>query len=282
MTNSSITVTPIAGTLGAEVTGVDLRTMSNHDWSQVHQAFLDYKVIAIRDQELSPQDMMDVGARFGEPNHYPFVKGMDDFPFLFDVVKEPSEKRNFGGGWHSDTTYTKTPPLATLLYALETPDRGGDTLYCDMVAAYESLSDRMKEMLGSLKGVNSAGLKHLGGRKTHHAAVGGMKITGTDDADSYESVHPIVRTVEETGQKAIYCSIGHTIAFEGMTPEESKPMIDWLQAHSTRPEFTCRVQWKPGTITIWDNRRTMHNAINDYHGMRRHMRRLTSGPTNPA
>jgi taurine dioxygenase len=111
--------------------------------------------------------------------------------------------------------------------------------------------------------------------------VGGMKITGTEDADSFEAVHPIVRTIEETGQKALYCSIGHTVAFEGMTPEESKPMIDWLQAHATRPEFTCRVQWKPGTLTIWDNRRTMHNAINDYHGMRRHMRRLTSGPTHP-
>jgi taurine dioxygenase len=139
----------------------------------------------------------------------------------------------------------------------------------------------MKEMLATLKGVNSAGLKHLGGRKAHHSVVGGMKITGTEDADSFEAVHPIVRTVEETGQKALYCSIGHTVAFEGMTPEESKPMIDWLQAHATRPEFTCRVHWKPGTLTIWDNRRSMHNAINDYHGMRRHMRRLTSGPTNP-
>jgi alpha-ketoglutarate-dependent taurine dioxygenase len=200
--------------------------MDNHDWAQVHQAFLDYKVIAIRDQDLSPQDLMDVGARFGEPNHYPFVKGMDDFPFLFDIVKEPSEKRNFGGGWHSDTTYMKTPPLATLLYALETPERGGDTLYCDMVAAYESLSDRMKEMLGTLKGVNSAGLKHLGGRKAHHSVVGGMKITGTEDADSFEAVHPIVRTVEETGQKALYCSIGHTVSFEGMTPEAAQQRAD--------------------------------------------------------
>ncbi len=195
MTNSSITVTPIAGTLGAEVTGVDLRTMGNHDWSQVHQAFLDYKVIAIRDQELSPQDMMEVGARFGEPNHYPFVKGMDDFPFLVDVVKEPSEKRNFGGGWHSDMTYTKTPPLATLLYALETSDRGGDTLYCDMVAAYESLSDRMKEMLGDPQGREQRRPQaSLAAAKTHHAAVGGMKITGTDDADLVRvCVHPIVR-----------------------------------------------------------------------------------------
>ena len=281
MSQQTIEIVPIAGSLGAEIRGVDLRTMDNHAWAQVHQAFLDYKVIAIRDQELTPQDIMDVGARFGEPNHYPFVKGMEGFPFLFDIVKEPAETRNFGGGWHSDTTYMKTPPLATLLYAIETPPRGGDTLYCDMVAAYEALSDRMKEMLRTLKGVNSAGLKHVGGRKAHHAVIGGMTITGTEDADTFEAVHPIVRTIAETGQKALYCSRGHTTHFEGMTEEESRPLLDWLQAHATRQEFTCRVGWKPGTLTIWDNRRTMHSAINDYQGMRRHMRRLTSGPTHP-
>ena len=266
MSQKTIDVTPIAGSLGAEIRGVDLRTMDNHVWAQVHQAFLDHKVIAIRDQE---------------PNHYPFVKGMEGFPFLFDIVKEPVETRNFGGGWHSDTTYMKTPPLATLLYAIETPPRGGDTLYCDMVAAYEALSDRMKEMLGTLNGVNSAGLKHVGGRKAHHAVIGGMSITGTDDADTFEAVHPIVRTIAETGQKALYCSRGHTTHFDGMTEEESRPLLDWLQAHATRQEFTCRVSWKPGTLTVWDNRRTMHSAINDYQGMRRHMRRLTSGPTHP-
>jgi taurine dioxygenase len=94
-------------------------------------------------------------------------------------------------------------------------------------------------------------------------------------------VHPIVRTIAETGQKAIYCSRGHTIRFEGMTEDESRPLIEWLQAHVTQPHFTCRVTWKPGTLTIWDNRRTQHNAVNDYQGMRRHMRRLTSGPTHP-
>jgi alpha-ketoglutarate-dependent taurine dioxygenase len=279
---STITVTPIAGSLGADVRGVDLRTMDNEAWATVHQAFLDHKVIAIRDQDLGPQDLMDVGARFGEPNHYPFVKGLDGFPFLFDVIKEPVETRNFGGGWHSDTTYMKTPPMATLLYALETPTKGGDTLYCDMVAAYEALTPRMQEMLGTLKGVFSAALKQSGGRKTHHAQIGGMKITGTEDADSYEAVHPIVRTVEETGQKAIYCSRGHTTHFEGMSEDESRPLIDWLQAHATQPHFTCRVHWEPGTLTVWDNRRVMHNAINDYQGLRRHMRRLTSGPTVPA
>jgi taurine dioxygenase len=278
---STITVTPIAGSLGAEVRGVDLRSVDNQAWAAVHQAFLDYKVIAIRGQDLGPQDVMDVGARFGEPNHYPFVKGLDGFPFLFDVIKEPDEKRNFGGGWHSDTTYMKAPPMATLLYAIETPVKGGDTLYCDMVAAYESLSPKMKEIVGSLKGIFSAGLKSSGGRSAHHAQIGGMKVTAGETASSYEATHPIVRTVEETGQKAIYCSKVHTTRFEGMSDEESRPLIDWLVSHATRPEFTCRVHWEPGTLTVWDNRRVMHNAINDYHGMRRHMRRLTSGPTVP-
>ena len=279
MTN--ITVTPIAGSLGAEIKGVDLRTMDNRAWAEVHQAFLDHKVIAVRDQDLAPQDMMDVGARFGEPTYYPFVKGLNGFPFLFDVIKEPAEKRNFGGGWHSDTTYQKAPPMATLLYAIETPDRGGDTLYCDMVAAYESLSDGMKQMLAPLKAVFSGGLKNSGGRSARHAQISGMKVTAGETADSYEAMHPVVRTIDETGQKALYCSKVHTTQFEGMTDEESRPLIDWLVAHATRPEFTCRVSWKPGALTIWDNRRVMHNAINDYHGMRRHMRRLTSGPTVP-
>jgi len=255
--------------------------MDNHAWAQVHQAFLDHKVIAIRGQDLGPEEMMDVGARFGEPNNYPFVKGLDGFPFLFDVIKEPSEKRNFGGGWHSDTTYMKAPPMATLLYALETPQKGGDTLYCDMVAAYESLTPKMKDLLGSLNGVFSAGLKNSGGRSLHHAEIGGMKVTAGETADTYQAVHPIVRSIEETGQRAIYCSKVHTTHFEGMTGDESQPLIDWLVEHATRPEFTCRVHWEPGTLTVWDNRRVMHNAINDYHGMRRHMRRLTSGPTVP-
>jgi taurine dioxygenase len=169
------------------------------------------------------------------------VKGLDGFPLLFDVIKEPSEKRNFGGGWHSDTTYMKAPPMATLLYALETPVRGGDALYCHMVAAYDSLSPRMKEMLGSLNGVFSAGLKNSGSRSLHHAQIGGMKVTAGETANSYKAVHPIVRTVEETGQKAIYCSKVHTTHFEGMTGDASQPLIDWLVSHATLPELTCRV-----------------------------------------
>ncbi len=281
MSYDRIEVTPLAGALGAEIRGVDLRRLDNQTWSEVHEAFLEFHVLAIRDQELSPDDIMTTGRRFGEPNFYPFVTGMDGYPYIFEVIKEPSETRNFGGGWHSDTTYLPQPPLATLLYALETPARGGDTLYCNTAAAYDALSDTMKDLLGRLKGVNSAGLKHSGGRSAHHAAIGGMKIQGADTADSYEAVHPVVRTCPDTGRKSLYVSRAHTIRFEGMTEDESRPLIEWLQAHQIRPEFTCRVHWEPGTLTVWDNRCTQHNAVNDYNGQRRVMRRLTVGPQTP-
>jgi taurine dioxygenase len=281
MSYDGIEVRPLAGALGAEVSGVDLRRMDNRTWSEVHQAFLEFHVIAIRDQDLSLDDIMATGRRFGEPNLYPFVQGMDGYPFIFEVIKEPAETRNFGGGWHSDTTYLAQPPLATLLYAVETPAKGGDTLYCNTAAAYDALSDTMKDMLGRVKGVNSAGLKHTGGRAARHATIGGMKIQGADTADSYEAVHPIVRTCPDTGRKSLYVSRAHTIRFDGMTEDESRPLIDWLQSHQTRPEFTCRVNWRPGTLTVWDNRCTQHSAINDYQGQRRLMRRITVGPQTP-
>ncbi len=282
MSYDRIEVRPLAGALGAEISGVDLRRMDNQTWSEVHQAFLEFQVVAIRNQDLSPDDIMSVGRRFGEPNHYPFVQGMDGYPFIFEVIKEPQERRNFGGGWHSDTTYLAQPPLATLLYAIETPPKGGDTLYCNTAAAYDALSDAMKDMLGRLKGVNSAGLKYAGGRTARHRDISAMKIQGTDDADSYEAVHPIVRTCPDTGRKSLYASRAHTVRLEGMTEDESRPLIEWLQQHQTRPEFTCRVRWEPGTMTVWDNRCTQHNAVNDYNGERRHMRRITVGPQTPA
>jgi taurine dioxygenase len=261
--------------------GVDLRKVG--DWRAVHKAFLEHSVLVVRDQELAPQDLMQVGARFGEPCHYPFVTGIDGFPFIFDVVKEEDETVNFGGNWHSDTTYLENPPLATLLYALEVPSYGGDTLFASTAAAYDALSAGMRELAGQLTGVNSASLKATGGRRTMHAQenVGGMKIRDTEKADELEAEHPVVRTHPETGRKALYVSRSHTIRFRDMSEQESRPLIDFFQAHQTRPEFTCRVRWEPGTLTIWDNRCTQHNAVNDYHGQRRHMRRLTVGAQRP-
>ena len=274
-------ISPLAGALGAEISGVDLLKLDAKGWQDIHRAFLQYAVLAIRGQQLEPADIMRVSAKFGEPCHYPFVTGMDGFPFIFEVVKEPEETKNFGGAWHSDTSYLKQPPLATLLYAVETPSHGGDTLFANTAAAYDALSDGLRKVLDTLVGVNSAELKYGGGRSAMHRKIGGMKVHDTDNADKYVSEHPVVRTHPDTGRKSLYASRSHTTHFKGMTEEESIPLIHFLSQHQARPEFTCRVRWAPGTLTVWDNRCTQHNAVNDYHGQRRRMRRLTVGPQTP-
>jgi taurine dioxygenase len=275
-------IEPLAGALGAEIRGISLATLQEENrWEEIRRAFLQYSVLAFRDQALEPADLMRVGARFGEPCYYPFVTGLDDFPFIFEVVKEENETVNFGGNWHSDTTYLQQPPLATLLHALETPSRGGDTLFASTYAAYDALSEGMRALVDRLVGVNSASLKVTGGRRKMHSTIGGMKVHDTETADELEAEHPAVRTHPDTGRKALYVSRSHTIRFKDMSEEESRPLIDFLQAHQTRPEFTCRVRWSPGTLTIWDNRCTQHSAVNDYHGQRRRMRRLTVGAQTP-
>ena len=275
-------ISPLTGALGADVSGVDLLKLDDKGWQEIQKAFLQYSVLAIRGQKLEPEDIMTVGGRFGPPCHYPFVVGMEKFPFIFEVVKEPEEKKNFGGAWHSDTAYLKQPPLGTLLYAVETPSHGGDTLFANTAAAYDALSEGMRKTLAPLIGVNSAELKYGGGRTAMHKKIGGMKVHGTDEADQYVSEHPVVRTHPDTGRKALYASRSHTTHFKGMTEEESAPLLGFLYSHQTRPEFTCRVRWAPGTLTVWDNRCTQHNAVNDYHGQRRRMRRLTVGAQTPA
>ena len=277
-------VRPIAGALGAEIYGVDLTDRDDSPmWPELRQAFLEYHVIAVRGQEMSLDDMMRVGGKFGEPCYYPFAKGMDGYPFITRIVKEPGEKDVFGSDWHTDTMYLKEPPRATLLYAVQTPPSGGDTLYVNTAAAYDALSIGMKKMLDGLIGVSSAGLKNKrgGGRAAHLGRIGSMTSQNVDKADALEAKHPIVRTHPETGRKSLYVSALHTVRFDGFTEEESRPLIVWLNNHCTEPEFSCRVRWEPGQLTIWDNRTTLHNAINDYTAFRREMRRLTVGAELP-
>ncbi len=276
--NSTISVAPLAGSLGAEIGGVDLATLRDASaWKEILEAFARHAVLVFRDQRLEPVDLMRVGEQFGPPCHYPFVIGMPGFPYIFEIIKEASESRNFGGAWHSDSSYLAEPPLATLLHAMETPTHGGDTLFTNTAAAYDALSEGMKSLVDSLTGVFSAELKHGGGRTNMHKAIGAMKIQDTDKAAGIGAEHPIVRTHPVTRRRALYLSRSHTVRFKDMTEEESKPLIDYLIAHQVRPEFTCRVRWSPGTLTVWDNRCTQHNAVNDYHGQRRRMRRLTVG-----
>jgi taurine dioxygenase len=276
-------VRPIAGALGAEIYGADLKDRNDSPlWAELRRAFLEYHVIAVRRQNLSPDDLMHIGGKFGEPCYYPFAKGIEGYPYITPVIKEPDDKNVFGDGWHTDTMYLDRPPRATLLYALETPSRGGDTLYVNTAAAYDALSAGMKKMLEGLFGVCNGGMKnrHAGGRAARfsHVSVASQNI---EKADAYEAKHPIVRTHPNTGRKSLYVSVLHTIRFDGFTEEESRPLIAWLADHCTRPEFSCRVRWEPGQLTIWDNRTTLHSAVNDYSGARREMRRLTVGPERP-
>lgn len=269
-------ITPVAGSLGAEIDGVSLSgALSNEQAAAIHAAFLEHHVLFFRDQQMSPTEHVRFTGVFGEPVEYPFAEGLPDAPEVIEIIKTPVDKVNFGGNWHSDTAYMPEPALGTVLHALEVPKSGGDTLFANTAAAYDALSDAMKEMLGGLTGVFSSELGYGGSRAAAMKKLGGMKGAFKAEAESFLSEHPIVRTHPETGRKTLYVSRGHTSHFKDMTIEESRPLIHFLADHITRPEFTCRFRWQPGSVAAWDNRITQHFALNDYTGQRRHMRRVT-------
>jgi taurine dioxygenase len=251
---------------------VDLAEAQGDDTiREIRAALLEHIVIFFRDQELSPQQLLALAERFGEPAEYPLIKGLPECPLVLPVIKEPHERTNFGGIWHSDTAYLERPALGTLLYALETPPAGGDTMFANMYLAYETLSEGMRRLLEPLRGVNVAGKPvTLKTREEMHGKRG-----TTADPEAISAVHPVVRTHPETGRKALYVNFAHTLRFEGMTEDESAPLLGYLFAHQVKPEFTCRFRWQPGSLAFWDNRATQHYPLNDYHGHRRVMHRVT-------
>ena len=273
---SNIETQPIAGALGAEVQGVDLsQPLGNNVTAALREAFLEHKVLFFRDQTLTPETHLRAAGVFGEPDIYPFLQGLPDAPEVIEIIKSESDTANFGGSWHSDTAYLERPALGTMLHALEVPTIGGDTQFANTELAYASLSEGFKRVLDGLVGINSSEVGYQGGRAAGMARIAGMSSAYLPEAETYEAEHPIVRTHPETGAKCLYISRSHTVRFKGMTAEESRPLIEQLSKHITRPEFTCRFQWSDGAVAVWDNRTTQHSALNDYHGHRRHMRRVT-------
>jgi len=276
MSAGTLTLQPLTTALGVEVGGVDLsERLDERVIADLHRAFLDHLVLVFRDQTLTPRRQVEVARLFGRPAIYPFVQGLAEAPEVHEILKTENETVNFGGSWHSDTAYKPQPDQATLLYALEVPRTGGDTLFANMYLGYEALSDAMKAMLDGLIAVYNSEKGYGGARKARMQALAGFKDTIKDDVATFESEHPAVRTHPETGRKGLYVSKSHTLRFQDMTVEESAPLIDYLAEHAVRPEFTCRVQWQPGTLVVWDNRCTQHFAINDYTGARRRMHRVT-------
>ena len=266
----------IAGALGAEVLGVDLAAdLSGATVAEIRRAFLEHQVIFFRDQALSPAQFMAFARRMGKPVEYPFVKGIEGFPEIIEVKKLERERHNFGGIWHSDTAYLAEPPMGSMLLAREVPAAGGDTEFASQTLAYESLSAGMKRLLDGLIAVNSSAKADV--TRTREDRV---KEQG-GETKSYVAEHPVVRTHPETGRKALYVNIAHTVAFKDMTEEESAPLLQYLFRHQVRPEFTCRFGWRVGSLAFWDNRCTQHNPINDYHGQRRVMHRITLAGDKP-
>lgn len=276
---SDLGIHPVSGALGAEITGVDLaKELDPSTVAALRRAWLDHLVLFFRDQPLTPPQFLAFARRFGDIVEYPFVKGLDDYPEIIPVVKLEHERINFGGVWHSDTAYLDVPPMASMLLAREVPPVGGDTLFANMYLAYETLSNGMKRLLSAMRALNSSAKADASRTREDRIAERGR----LDARTLYEAAHPVVRVHPETGRKALYVNVAHTVRFDGMTEQESAPILEYLYRHQTRPELTCRFRWRPGSLAFWDNRCTQHNAVNDYAGHRRVMHRITLAGDVPA
>jgi taurine dioxygenase len=277
---SRLDIRPIAGAIGAEIHGIDLgRDLNPSTVAAIRAAWLEHLVVFFRDQLLDTDAFVSFARCIGEPIEYPFVEGIDGYPHVIEVLKLPNETVNFGGIWHSDTTYLERPPMATTLIAREVPAVGGDTEWANMYAAYEALSPAMQALIEPLRAVSSSALADVSRTREDRLRDSGDV---TNAQREFVAEHPVVRTHPETGRKALFVNVAHTVRFVGMSEAESRPLLHFLFAHSVRPEFTCRFRWTVGSLALWDNRCALHNPVNDYHGHTRRMHRITLAGDTPA
>lgn len=271
-------VKKIAGALGAEISGVDLAApVSPAIIARIREVFLAHLVIFFRDQNLTPDQYLRFAQAMGEPIEYPFVRGLADYPVIIEVKKLEHERTNFGGIWHSDTSYLDVPPMGSMLLAREVPPAGGDTLFANQYMAYEALSPALRALLDGLTAINSSAKADVSRTREDR-----MKSDGREEAPAdYVAEHPVVRLHPESGRRSLYINVAHTVRFKGMSEEESAPLLQFLFAHQIKTEFTCRFRWEVGSLAFWDNRCAMHYPVNDYHGYRRVMHRITLAGDRP-
>ena len=270
---SAVEVNPVSGGVGVELSNIDIGNgVNDAEFSSIQQAFIDNGLVFLHNQNMTPEQHIEFAERWGDININRFFPKVSGYEKIAAVVKEKDQIVNIGGGWHTDHSYDKIPAMGSILLARETPPVGGDTLFACMYKAYESLSDGLKKTLEGMNAVHSS--RHVFGDQSEYKKSLEDRF-GNSDLATQDAVHPVVITHPESRRKALYVNPGFTIHFEGWTANESKPLLDYLYQHATLMEHTTRFKWAEGSIAIWDNRCTWHYALNDYHGARREMHRIT-------
>ena len=281
MRNGRIQVAPIAGAVGAEISGVDLaKELDDGIIGEIRAALNAHGVIFFHDQDLDAERHKALARRFGPIFVHPNFRGSGSDPEIVVIRREPGDARIVGEEWHADTTMCAEPPMGAILYAMEVPPWGGDTLFASQAAAYDALSPGMKQLLEGLRAVHTD--RKVAGPQAGLNAQRSTRVREDAAWKETVSLHPVVRTHPETGRKCLFVNHSYTVSFEGMTEAESRPLLNFLLEHGHRPEFACRFRWRKGSVAFWDNRATKHIALNDAGPHRRIMRRVQIAGDRPA
>ncbi|HVF33176.1 MAG TPA: TauD/TfdA family dioxygenase [Acidimicrobiales bacterium] len=259
-TEISLSLRPVAPTLGAEISGLDVRTLDADGFAAVQRAFATHRLLVFKQQSLSPAELMAFGERWGELHVHPITPHLDGFPPV-QAIQNAGKRTTLNEHWHTDMSFEPVPPKVTMLHALQIPGLGGDTAFADQHAAYESLSDGLKALLDGVRAV--------------HGSDDFARLLGKDPKTAPRGVHPVFRTHPDTGRKALYVCRAFTQRFENMTRAESAGLLEFLFERSVRPDFTHRHRWEVGDLVMWDNRSLLHYAIHDHGDEPRLLHRVT-------
>ena len=265
-------LTPMAPECGVEVTGVSLATCSEAEMQDIKRAIYEHGVAVFRDQAFTPEDHIKFGRRWGGIDINNYFPLQDDYDEISIVKKDADQTTNIGGAWHTDHSYDQVPAMGSVLVARHLPPKGGDTMWAHMGAAYDALSDELKQQIERLEAFHTA--DHVYKADGLYAQTDmGKSLRGQDMKTG--AIHPVVIRHPNTGRKLLYVNSAFTIHFVGQTREESLPLLTQLFEAALTPTNQCRLEWRDGTVAIWDNRTTWHNAMNDYQGYAREMHRIT-------
>lgn len=259
--------TPLTGACGAVLHDVDLsRGVDEALFQGIHDALMEHGVVFFRDQHITREQHKAFGRLFGELHYHPAAPGPEGHPEILVIHADEKSKYAAGQGWHSDVSCDEEPPMGSILYLTTVPETGGDTLFSNMCAAYEALSERMKRMLEGLTAIHSG----------RHVYQGRYNVPKEKMQREYpESEHPVIRTHPVTRRRALFVNSGFTTHIVGMKPRESRAILDYLYQHIALPDFQCRFKWEPNSIAFWDNRCVQHHAVFDYYPQVRHGERVT-------